>query len=389
MRIPICIGVLIALVGSTVGDAQQESGWGGQIRPRYEFRDPVGNDSDTFTSMRVRAQMAASLESDIDVMVQIQDVRLWGEERNTLGDFNADNFDLHQGYVHLKKLGGARHSLKIGRQAVAFGGQRLIGAVEWTQQGRVFDGLRLGLMPSWGKVDVLAMQLAEATSAQFDDNAYLTGVYATLSGLDLYGLYNKVSGAADTDQFTLGARYVGKAAGSAFRVEGSFQAGTRGGQDVAAFMFGGRIGRPVGKVKLALWYDYLSGDDDPADGETKVFDTLFATNHKFYGFADLFLNIPVHSKGLGLQDIAVKGALPLNGRTSLAVHAHSFLSAQKGTLDSSHLGEEIDLTLTYKFRPGFTVVGGLSQVIADDGLKTLRGLSDDMTFAYLMTNTTF
>ena len=54
------------------------------------------------------------------------------------------------------------------------------------------------------------------------------------------------------------------------------------------------------------------------------------------------------------------------------------------------------LTLTYKYRPGFIVVAGLSRVIADDSLprvtrfkNSLEEWNGDMTFAYLMTNTTF
>ena len=93
---------------------------------------------------------------------------------------------------------------------VALGGQRLIGAVEWTQQGRVFDGLQLLLAPSWGQVNLTAIQVAESdsTSGQFVDDAYLTGAYATLDqlpsgSLDLYALYNK-DGAKDTDQVTMG-----------------------------------------------------------------------------------------------------------------------------------------------------------------------------------------
>ena len=69
-------------------------------------------------------------------------------------------------------------------------------------------------------------------------------------------------------------------------------------------------------------------------------------------------------------------------------------------MESSHLGEEVDLTLTYKYRPGFTVVAGLSRVIADDSMTSVTRYKDlikdlledwngDMTFAYLMTNTTF
>ena len=368
--------------------AEREISLSGQIRPRYEFRNPLRDGTEAtaaFTSMRVRAQLDAALAGDVDAMIQLQDVRFFGEEQNTLADYSADNFDLHQAYIHFKRLGGSHHALKIGRQAVALGGQRLIGAVEWTQQGRVFDGLRLSLAPAWGKVDLVAIQLAEASSAQFSHDAYLAGIYATLGDLDMFGLYDKEAGAPTTDRVTLGLRLAGHQAAYAYRVEGSYQTGTRRGEDVAAFMFGGRVGRPFGRLKLDLWYDYLSGDSDPKDGKTKVFDTLFATNHKFYGFADRFLNIPVHTKGLGLQDFALKGAVPLGTRTSLAVHGHSFFTAAKG----DHLCEEVDLTLTYQYRPNVAVVGGLSQVVSDDAMAAVNGLKGNMTFAFLLTNATF
>ena len=230
MRLAIYSALLLSVVASSASYAQKEQSglrmgaaivWGGQIRPRYEFRDPFANDYDSFTSMRVRTQMVASLDSDIDLMIQLQDVRLWGEEKNTLTDYSADKFDLHQGYVHLKKLGDGDHSLKIGRQIVALGGQRLIGAVEWTQQGRVFDGLQLLLAPSWGQVNLTAIQVTESDSTQFSDDAYLTGAYATLDqlpsgSLDLYALYNK-DGAKDTDQVTVGARLAGKKMAYSYR----------------------------------------------------------------------------------------------------------------------------------------------------------------------------
>lgn len=388
MRCRLYLTLLCTYVVCDWAYAEREISLSGQLRPRYEFRDPLRDGTEAteaFTSMRVRAQLNAALGGDVDAMIQLQDVRFFGEEQNTLTDYSADNFDVHQAYIHLKRLGGSRHALKIGRQAVAFGGQRLIGAVEWTQQGRVFDGLRLSLAPAWGKVDVVAIQLAEAKAAQFSDDAYLTGIYATLGDLDMFGLYDKESGVPNTDRVTLGLRLAGHKAAYAYRVEGSYQTGTHRGEDVAAFMFGGRVGHPVGRLKLDLWYDYLSGDSDPNDGETKVFDTLFATNHKFYGFADRFLNIPEHTKGLGLQDFALKGSVPLSTRTSLAVHGHSFFTTAKG----EHLCEEVDLTLTYQYRPNVAVVGGLSQVVSDDAMAAVNGLKGNMTFAFLLTNATF
>ena len=368
--------------------------FGGQLRPRFEFRSPVGGGHDQFTSMRVRAHISASLEQNVDVFIQLQDVRLWGEESNTLGDFRADNFDLHQGYVNLKNMNGSAFSLKMGRQALSLGGQRLIGAVEWTQQGRVFDGVLLTAAPTWGQVNLIGIRLADATASGINSNAYLGGAYATVKAspnvsADIYTLYNRVSNGVDTRQWTLGTRFFGKSAGVTYRFEGSYQAGDRSGMAVSAFMLGARLGKAIGKGSVVLWYDYLSGDDDGTDNKVKVFDTMFATNHKYYGFADLFLNIPVHTGGLGLQDFAIKASLPLAKNMTASVHGHVFFAAKKGVLSSGHLADELDVTLSYRYSPNVSFVGGYSYVLAQDGIKDLGRLAKNMQFAYLMTNVSF
>ena len=389
------IGFLIAVLLVAGHATAKEITVGGQVRPRFEFRDPVAGSHDTFISMRVRAQVKASLERDVTVLVQLQDVRLWGGETNTLGDYSADHLDLHQGYFELGRLGDGQIGVRVGRQEIAFGGQRLIGAVGWTQQGRAFDGVRMMLAPESGKVDLIAIRLGDATGARVNQDAYLAGAYGQImkmekAALDLYTFYNRVSGGS-TNQWTLGARLVGKPGGMAYRVEGSYQTGERGGQDVAAFMFGGRVGISVseGKGQITLWYDYLSGDDAPGDGETKVFDTLFATNHKFYGFADLFLSIPNHTGGLGLQDLALKTKFAPQKGVSLGVNLHAFRTARKGSLTTSRLGEEVDVTLSYKYSSEVTFVGGFSYIVAKDGLAQINRATQDVKWGYVMTNVAF
>ncbi|MFT5090219.1 MAG: hypothetical protein ACI8PG_004598, partial [Planctomycetota bacterium] len=353
-------------------------------------RDPsIGGDGDSFTTMRTRLQAKATLERQTSAFIQWQDVRLWGEESNTLGDFDADHIDVHQAYIDFKNFADYGFDLRLGRQEINLGGQRLVGAVGWTSQGRSFDGARLALTPGGTKIDLLGIRLADATAATHDDNAYLAGAYATLPGafnLELYLLYN--SAGAATDQITLGLRRSGKAGAFPYRVEAAYQTGERDGQDVAALLVGLRAGTKLGKGTATLWYDYLSGDDDPGDGETKVFDTLFATNHKFYGTADLFLNIPVHTASRGLQDIAFKLSWPL-GAIALKADIHSFSLVEKGGLDSAHLGEEIDLTLSHKYSANVGMTAGLSRVLADDSLAAIDLLADDATWAFFMVDARF
>ncbi|MDA0748768.1 MAG: alginate export family protein [bacterium] len=370
--------------------------FGGQVRPRFEFRDQASGPHDLFTSMRVRAQVKAALERDVQVLIQLQDVRLWGEEGNTLGDFRADNFDLHQGYAELSRLGGAPVSIRAGRQEISLGGQRLVGAVGWTQQGRALDGMRVTIAPKGGSLDLLGIRLLDSSAAGISENGYLFGAYGQIkrysSGvLDLYVLYNRISGGADTDQSTLGGRWAGQRNLLKYRLEGTYQTGTRSGQDVAAYMLGARVGMGTagGKTQVTLWYDYLSGDEDQTDRKTRVFDTLFATNHKFYGFADLFLNIPVHTGGLGLQDVALKVEHSPRKNVSLLADAHLFLLAEKGGLASGRLAEEVDLTLRYKYSANVTLVGGVSYVIAEDAIKAIGRLSDHLGWGYVMMDVAF
>ncbi|MCG8467315.1 MAG: alginate export family protein [Gemmatimonadetes bacterium] len=393
--------VLAAALLLPAAASGQDTSLGGQLRIRYEARDPFAGptgDLETFISMRARADLLAELSSDVSVFLQIQDVRLWGEETSTLGDFNADNFDLHQGYIQFEEDGSWFRG-RVGRQEVDFGGQRLVGAVGWTQQGRSFDGVRLEGAGDFGRVRVLAAQLGNSLAADVDRDAELLAGYGTFDvaddhAVDVYVIVNHTDaadGPADdgTDQVTLGGRWVGETDGFRYRAEGSIQTGSRAGTDVSAFMLGGRVGKQFGNATVTLWYDYLSGDDDPLDDEIKVFDTLFATNHKFYGLADLFLNIPAHTGGQGLQDLAAKLAVRPHDDWRLAADVHSFRLAKTGDLGSAHLGEEIDLTATWMHSANFTIQGGLSFVFQDDAWADIGRLDEDMVWTYVMLDARF
>lgn len=383
----VCLGLASAAMAADVTA-------GGQVRSRWELRDTGGTVADDHTATRTRAELGVQLDGGVSAFTQWQDVRVWGEEGNTLSDYSGNNIDLHQGWMQLQDFAGTGVDLRLGRQEISFGGQRLVGAVGWTHQGRAFDALRATWRPraSTGAsvVELVASRLGDTTSPSAAANATFAGVYATvepLAGAELYLLYNSL--ASTTGQYTAGLRKTGAAAGLQYRVEGAWQTGERAGVDVAAFMAAARVGRKVGDVDLVLWYDYLSGDDDATDGKVKVFDTLFATNHKFYGFADYFLNIPVHTAGLGLQDIALKAKKSLTSGLTLGLDLHSFHLAQDAGVSSTHLGEEVDLTLGWNYRGVARFTGGASYVLAANGFADIGRLADDAVFLFVMTDVTF
>ena len=389
---------VVGVLGGAIPGAGQDISFGGQVRPRFEFRDSSTAGSDAFTSMRVRADLTAKLDRGVRVFIQLQDVRFWGEESNTLTDFSADNFDLHQGYVEVRSGGQTTFSALVGRQEILFGGQRLVGPVGWAQQGRALDGVRLGAEGTAGRVALIGMQLQESILPEDLGDAYLFGAYATLmrvgpAKLDLYTLFNAVEDEADaeTKQLTVGARWFGQYRAVVFRAESSYQAGERRGLDVAAFMVGARVGTVIlgGSMSLTLWYDYLSGDADSGDSTVRVFDTLFATNHKFYGLADHFLNIPVQTAGRGLQDLALKGSYKPQANVALAAELHSFHMARSAGLATGHFGEEIDLSGSYRYSKQFRVVAGLSYLFAAGGFAEIGRFIQDGVWTYLMLDAAF
>ena len=382
--------VLALLSGVVPAAGAQTARVGGELRPRYEYRSPGGGSANGFTSMRARAEVAATLERQVSVFIQVQDVRLWGEETNTLNDLRADNLDLHQGYLEVRSGEQGRWRARVGRQEMAFGEERLVGSVNWAQQGRSFDGVRAGVAGSFGSVDAFGFVLAETAAPGVPHESEFFGAYAQLERvvggtLDLYSLHTHVSGVA-TNQATLGARYAAVRGPWRYRLEGTSQLGDRDSATVRAFMAGARLGRQLagGRAEVTLWYDYLSGDGTPGDGRIEVFETLFATNHPFYGLADLFLDIPRHTGNLGLHDAAVKLAFTPTSNLRVTLDGHAFSVVRKGTLASRRLGEEVDLTARYRYSANLTVDLGTSWVADGPALRGLGRLTEDLGFLYLM-----
>lgn len=141
-------------------------------------------------------------------------------------------------------------------------------------------------------------------------------------------------------------------------------------------------------MTATLWYDYLSGDD-PDTPEVEVFNTLFATNHKFYGFADLFLNIPAHTAGAGLQDLALKLQWRPTTTVTTGLDVHSFRAAEQGSLTGTHFGEEFDLTIGHRYSQNLAATVGVSLVLQDDPLAEVGRLDEDLTWFFIMLNATF
>lgn len=359
----------------------------GQVRIRAEVKDPTGVSStrETFTSMRARLALRATA-NQFATFIQFQDVKLWGAESEV---------GLHQGWITWTPSEPV--AARFGRQEVSYGGQRLVGALDWAQRARSLDGARFMFRPSTSTdVEVFAFNTAESFSGSSEQDENFLGAYGVWGfgdpgRLDFFWFFQRAGSVpGKTRQWTTGARWVGIAGPLVYRAEGAWQGGERGGGDVGAYLLGLRLGADFaqGRAGLTLWADVLSGSEE---GSTDVgaFETLFATNHKFYGYADLFLNIPRDTDGRGLVDLAVKSRFAMTEAWTFTADLHAFRVAEDGGLASPRLGEEVDVTIGRGFAGGVTVQVGGAYLFAGEALGPVRGIDQDVVFGYVMLSTIF
>jgi hypothetical protein len=370
-----------------------------EIRHRFEMN---GKDFDSDTSlnnynlMRTRLGLSFKPMKNTSAFFQVQDSRVWGEESSTLTDGSADNFDLHQAYFKIDKLFGANIALKMGRMEVNYGPQRLIGAVGWHNIGRSFDGLIFTFYGKKFKLDLFNLKEIERLELGDDGDKNVIGAYGDFKifkgeTFQAFLIWQKLEPTDDLSRFTGGIYAKGKNGGFRHEFELAFQAGKIAGLDVSAFMAALNVGYTFnGSIApdLAVGIDYLSGDENNRDGKYNVFDTLYATNHKYYGFMDYFLDIPVHTFGLGLMDIHATFSVKPSAKTSLALKYHNFQAAKDYTLlsgsTSKNFGSEFDLTFNLKYNKALTFVAGASLFAPGDIFKERRG-EDSSSWFYLMT----
>ncbi len=401
----------LLLVDASVAQTQDRFAISGQIRQRTEYSAKDFNadvSNPLYTFLRTRLNVGVNPTDDVKAFVQYQETRTLGGEnaakaRCTM-DGNAPLFDVHQAYFSVSNVFDTKLSAKIGRQEINIGNQRLVGAVGWHNVGRTFDAARFGFQAESASFDFFAARLIGNTGNTDGDNLFgIVGALPVNEDSRFEALIlmdnktNAVVGGVDDGEnmlqrFTLGATWSGSSSKFDYELEGyyqmgdQFEAATGKLGSIAASLASGKIGYLVSEergIKLGALFTLVSGDDDPADGDIKNFDTLFATNHKFYGFMDYFVGAGSFARGL--QDVAATVTMKTNDKTSLALAVHHFTSPQAFSGVDGTLGQEIDFTLNYAYNKAMSIVGGVSAFVPGDDF----GGKDTGFWAYLSTIVNF
>lgn len=369
-----------------------------QLRIRPEYQDNKGDtnsgrtDDDIFYSQRLRFGGVLRPSSAIRALVVAQDSRLWGEEASTLSD--EKHLDLHEGYVEISDILVEGLGFRAGRMELAFGAERQVGAVDWSNVGRSFDGVRLFYhRPKLVQIDAFGTIVSDKGRSG-GANTDFFGLYGRSDYLDfmdieVYGLflYNDVT--KGTEKIgTLGARLVAR----------PFEGLTLEGE--AALQFGRSIG--AGQVKegtvkhlatayfaqalyqfqvslaptLGLFLYSASGDANPYDSRNIAYRVLFPTGHAMLGFMDLFgwtgnLDVGPTLRLSPFSDLFVRLDYHLFYMTSEGGYMEN---AFGGTLfvpwrNGRFLGQEFDLLVRWRALEQLVLETGYSFFIPGEATK--------------------
>lgn len=406
----------------TFGSGQNSIAIGGQYFTRIESRanadfNALLKDNDTFVEHRARMSLRASLAGVLGMVLEYQDVRIWGTERNTV---TTEPFTgLHQGFVDLRPAKWL--NLRVGRQELSYGEDRLIGSLDWAQSARAFDGLfvRLQLMPNL-TADLFAMDVKErivlvdpanAQNKVPNEGSQFYGIYTRwrpnqLFGVDVYALglvqdpSTLVTGPRGERAFaTLGGRAFASGGGLSVTLEGAYQVGSDLVGDLSAYALAAKAIYTLPmrwSPYVGFEYTRASGDGNATDKTNNTFNQLFPTGHLFMGYMDY----------VGWQNVqawrATVGVRPKPGaHIWLDVHRFEMLEAKDAWYSASGarfidadprrkhvvMGNEVNLSVTWPlhkhvslagsyglFMPGDAATRAQSSTIGRGGVDAITGL---------------
>ena len=391
--------ILISLLACQFIIAQTNAKFDGQIRQRFErgnksFSD--GAEASSLNFLRTRFGSRFMLEKDVSGYIQVQDSRIYGMEFNTLSPTN--NIDLHQAYVSMNSIFDLPVDVKLGRMETSFGPQRLVGTVGWHNVGRSFDGVLFNWHLKKSTISLFNFKLRETDSSNDENDNSLQGAYADLNIVDgqtthSFVIMERQSFTSNLRRITAGAFAKGKIgpfthetefAIQGARVEDLFElAGKMAAVNLTYTMNG------PSKTAFSAGVDYLSGANLSGNSNSIAFNTLFATNHKYYGYMDYFLNLPRDTFGKGLKDLHAKMSFMPGSNTKAASVLHIFKSSEDYILadgsSSTSFGSEIDFTLNHKYSSNVSFVGGFSIFLPGDIFSEERGGNSLASWLYFST----
>ena len=348
-----------------------------ELRERMEGFEGAGfveGRDDLYWLTRLRLNATIAPRPLLSFQLQVQDARVAKKQVGPVGAPFQGPFDLRMAFA---EVGNASTpvAVRVGRQELAFGEQRLVGHVSWLNTARTFDGARATFKHARFNVDAFATSVVRILDDAFDKSGngnWFTGAYATTTALvpkssvEPFVFWRRdanlrgESGAFGAlNQTTVGVRWAGTLpARLDYSTEMAAQTGSLGTDSVRAWAGHWQLRRSLGgpgAVRVASEYNFASGDADPADGRRGTFDQLYPTPHDKYGLADQVGWRNIHHVRVGAELVPGR-KIQLTGsyhswwlaekRDGLYAAGGALVARVANGAASSHVGQELDVQLS-------------------------------------------
>ncbi len=368
--------------------------------------------------LRVYVEMITANISNNDLPVTGIDVNRW---------------DLLNAFLDLKVLERDDKPvwLRVGRQELSFGAQRLVSPLDWANTRRNFQGIRInspgvnwdldawvtnpvntatpgnggGFGPMLG-VNYLGNRLDPA-----NHNITFGGGYATYKGVknhvfDSYLLWANYAGSFPGGTgFPVGNRYTwGHRWAGTFNVdegtrawltdfEGGYQFGDDHGQNVEAGFITSGVGH---QWKNVMWEPTLWGFYDWASGDGNSKDNVNNTFFQYYGLVHAYMGLIDNLARQNLSDVNWRLQVKPSQKLNMQVAQHFFQLANTNdhlytvtgqpfpaaTNQGSSIGSEVDLLATYNVNANLSFEMGYFQFWYGDYINNVspRGTAEQFYF---------
>ncbi|MBA0884868.1 alginate export family protein [Flavobacterium undicola] len=447
----IFLGIALTVFGYNESQAQLTAT--GQLRERTEVRDGQGTLSKDgqkaglFNSQRTRLNIGYA-GYRFKTFVSLQDVRVFGQDASSINQVTVDANDgimLNEAWLDLSlkdTINKAQNiSLKIGRQEIAYDDQKVLGGLDWLQQGRRHDAIVFkysnkgwifdaGLAFNQNKmqnVGTVYNGSNTAGTAPATTTTYAAGTngigtmyksfqYAYLGKKFFFGDVSFLFFKDDFNQYSTiaGVKTYGEGVWSrnttglyfnvmpTRKINLTGSAYYQGGHDKDANSISSKMASITAtyqagrKLFIGPGIDFLSGNNGTkAATQNNRFDPLYGTPHKFWGYMDYFYA----ANGFGNQGLLnyfFKAKYNAKDNLTFLLDVHGFEAGNKlsdgagGTL-SKYLGTEFDLTVKYNVTKIINVEAGYcimkaTNSMASAAVKNVTTPNLSPQFAYLMLN---
>ena len=294
------------------GETHRYLSLGGEIRERYEMEDypwwgqgPGKPDHNGYSLERYLLHADTHLGEHVRFFAQFQSSLEFGRNGDPRPVIDRDKLDLEEAFLDINTQPTAKSTLRlrIGRQELSFGSQRLIGIREEPNVRQSFHGAHLTLEVQQWQLDTFATKLVLTKPGIFDNvpdpKTAFWGVYAARpwsilphGKVDLYylGVDRKrvkfARGIADEVRHSIGTRLSGQGVAWDFNYEAVFQWGSFGLNDIRAWTVASDNGYTLNSLRfrprLGFRADITSGDGNPNKDRTlRTFNPLFPKGSYF------------------------------------------------------------------------------------------------------------